>query len=360
MKICVVGAGPAAAYFIKEFLPRTQSVLFDVFEKSSEVLGYLRKGVSPDQPGLRSTIPVLEEIFKSPRVKMITETEIGKDIEIKNIQDKYSAIVVAGGAEARCLNIPGREHAIPADRIARSISENRSIVANGSIGIIGNGNVSLDMARMLLHSKEMSHFTPSLKSVSVDKVEIIGRKSPEDAKFTNPVLSELLDHPSKLDTSNRTKDWIRDKQIAHKYTRSQRRRKEILENKEKQKTKTNKTVKFTFWESPVSITRKETGPPRKREVDEITDNNVRYQLKTVDDTGSIRTREYDAIISAIGYKPKDWKSILQGVTTPVYAIGWASSQGTGTLADAYASAIEAVDAITKEIPEKEPVGVGVE
>lgn len=338
MKICVVGAGPAAAYFIKEMLLKNSSLQFDVFEKETDLLGHLKRGVAPDQRGIRDTIQPLERVFKLPSVNTVTNKEVGKDIALKDIQNRYSAIVIAGGAEERRLNIPGAEHALSADKIAKEIANNRSALGNsipkrGKIGIIGNGNVSIDMARMLLHSKEMAAYTQSLNGVAIDEVEIIGRKSLSSSKFTNPVLSELLSYPSTAKVSSRVKEWMESKK-KEELTRAQRRKIEIIEESTTKAQKDKKVIEFTFWETPLSI--------RKTKKNEKTG----YELTTVDDRGTVRRKEYDAIISAIGYTPKDWKDILDQVTVPVYFIGWAQSEGRGTLTDALSISMETAEKVS--------------
>lgn len=395
MKICVVGGGPAAAYFIREIISRSKAVTVDVFEKGRQLLGHLRDGVAPDQEGVRKTIPALEKVFDLPQVNTARQMEVGKDVDLRKIQAEYSAIVIAAGAEERRIEIPGKEHVLSADKIARDIANGKSIQAKGKIGIIGNGNVSLDIARMLLQSERMDKYTAALRGVEVEEVEIIGRKSPKDAKFTNPVLAELIDHRTKVKISERAKNYLKTEPAE---TRAEKRRKELLEKE----TLHRKTVKFTFWEHPVSVSKvvRESSKENRQSSEientlnktdstvdsklinradsklesiisgvidsrqssvlfspsssssnqptatDLTVDGIQYELTTVDDKGRIRKKMYDSIISAVGYKPKDWSAVLDGVTVPVYLIGWAATEGRGTLAEAYSTAVEAAEKIT--------------
>lgn len=331
MKISVIGAGPAAAYFIKEGLGRNPFVVFDLFEKTEKLLGYLRKGVAPDQHALRKTIPALEAVFSDRRVKLHTGAELGVNIDVKKL-DSYSAVVLGTGARPRKLTIPGNEHVIYADRVMEEISENRPVKLSGKVAIIGNGNVSLDVARMLLHSKRLQAYTNSLEKVSVEQIDIVGRSSPETSTFTNSVLSEVLAESVRLQVSDRVKGWICTAKEDH--SREARRRAQLLSTKEKGP----KTLQMIFWESPIKITKTNS----KKNL-EITDKKSKYQLTTQTDTGAYVTREYDAIIAAIGYTSPDYKNILKDVAAPVYEIGWAKTNGRGTLSDAYKSAMEAAE-----------------
>ncbi|KAI5190218.1 adrenodoxin-NADP+ reductase [Nematocida minor] len=387
MKICVVGAGPAAAYFIKESLARSKSAVFDVFEKSSMLLGYLAKGVAPDQRAIRETIPILEKVFKSPQVNLFTGVEVGKDVDLKNKEHAYSAIVIASGADVRHIDIAGQKYAVPADKIVRHIADSKPVIAKGRIAVIGNGNVALDISRMLLHSEEMKKHSSSLEGIEVREVEVIGRHSPEEAKFTNPVLSELLEYPSSVEISERAKRWFAER--GTNVPRPLIRRGQMLMKKDPEHTEHStlqKKMKFTFWESPIWITKKTSrtsaelvdhskrtenskenksnnyggtenkknmkkgendynGSKTSKSTLKITEPSTRYELTTIDDRGQLRTRECDGIVSAIGYKPKDFSGILKGVTVPVYEIGWAKTKGQGALTDAYTTAQAAADAL---------------
>ncbi|KAI5139001.1 adrenodoxin-NADP+ reductase [Nematocida ausubeli] len=354
MHICIIGAGPAAAYFIKECLIRSSAATFDVFEQSSKLLGNLRKGVAPDQHRIRETIPALEKIFLSDRrVSLHRGMRMGTDISLKDVQKKYDAVVIATGAEPNTIAVPGAEHIIRADQVMEWISENRPVSANGRIAVLGHGNVALDVARALLHAQRMG--SSSLSGVQVEEVDVIGRSPPDLSKFTTPVLAEFLSHPTSISISERVCRWIRKVSSAGTFPRAIERKALLLSSGKKP---TSKTARFIFWEAPTQVNRTKTECGKRTRSEEepaasalsnetlrITNSGYKYTLTTVDDRGVERKAEYDGIVSAVGYKPRPLQDLLEGVTVPVYRVGWASTEGRGTLADAYVSAIETASAL---------------
>ncbi|KAI5167465.1 adrenodoxin-NADP+ reductase [Nematocida sp. AWRm78] len=353
MHLCIIGAGPAAAYFIRECMARCSKTTFDIFEITRETLGNLRKGVAPDQIHIRKTIPGLERVFTDSRINLIKGADITKIMKVSEIEKKYDAVIIATGAEPRRLSgIPGCEHVLNASDIMRSISANEKILANGKIAVIGNGNVSLDIARVLLHGRSMNH--PSLSEVSVDSVDLIGRSSPEHSKFTNPVLSEFLSYPVMVIITEKVKNWIK-KTITPESSRTLKRKAFLLLSNQ---APAHKSAKFIFNEVPVSIQKYNPNDLIKpslwtsnnipQNVHNLTDNAVKYKLTTRDSVSGVEAvRVYDRIISAIGYTRinPDISDMLRDISIPVYRIGWASTDGTGTLADAYTTAINTVSKI---------------
>ncbi|EIJ94821.1 uncharacterized protein NEPG_00345 [Nematocida parisii ERTm1] len=350
MHLCIIGAGPAAAYFIRECMARCSRTTFDIFEISRETLGNLRKGVAPDQVRIRKTIPGLERVFTDSRINLIKGADITRIMKVSEIEKKYDAVIIATGAEPRRVSdIPGCEHVLSASDILGSISANEKVLASGTVAVIGNGNVSLDIARVLLHGRDMGH--PSLSEVSVASVDLIGRSSPEQSKFTNPVLSKFLSYPVMVIITEKVKNWIK-KTITPEQSRALKRKALLLSSNQ---APARKSAKFIFNEVPVSVERyapdgsnKPGVWPNNPNVHNVTNSAVKYKLTTRDRiTGVEAVRVYDRIISAIGYAPinTDISGMLRDISIPVYRIGWARTGGTGTLADAYTTAINAVSKI---------------
>ncbi|OAG31790.1 adrenodoxin-NADP+ reductase [Nematocida displodere] len=335
MKLCVIGAGPASAYFIKEVLTTRKDVTFDVFEKERAPLGYLRCGVAPDQLGLKATIPSLTEVLRHPRVKYFPGIEMGKDLHLREIQKYYDGVVIGSGAKGpRLLDVPGSRHAISADALIRKINNcpGPSVPRlSGTVAIIGNGNVSLDAARMLLHSKVLGEKTGSsyLKDLSVDKAIVIGRNSPLETKFTNAVLAELFFSPLQVLQSNRLQEWFKQLTFAKvgriaKRTLSLLAKDGVNTRPGTELSNGQSAVEFVFWERPISITK----------------DQKKLTLTTEDDLGRQHHRSVDHVIAAIGYEAASNEEMIKDLAIPVYTIGWAQSRGSGNLSNALETGVE--------------------
>jgi len=180
----------------------------DVYDRMPTPWGLVRNGVAPDHPQKKDVASVFDEIATRDGVRLLGNVEIGRDVTTDELSQWYDAVVYAVGArEGRRLDIPGSElpgsctahdfvawyngHPDYADRWA-SLRGERAV-------IIGNGNVALDVARVLSLSPEEAartdiarHAEDALRTSSIREVVIVGRRGPAQAAFTNPELDELL------------------------------------------------------------------------------------------------------------------------------------------------------------------------
>ncbi|KAI5181337.1 adrenodoxin-NADP+ reductase [Nematocida sp. AWRm80] len=315
MKVCIIGAGPASAYFLESALRNIKDLAADVFEKSTTTLGHLRNSVAPDQLGVRSTIPKLHKVFSDPRVSLHTQAEVGKNVSLGKIQNKYDCIVLAAGAgPANQLNIPGDKYALQAEKYLQRLNQGTQTNLGSRVAVIGNGNVALDAARMALKAKGVS---------LAEKVFVIGRGSPLDSKMTPPVLSELLSLPIQKQTSRKTLEWYAGvkRSLLDTLPRPERRKLQLLlegtipteinpETRPKEKV-SKQTIEFCFWEQPVSIVRE----------------NNQLTLETKDKNNQVHKRRVDSILLALGHAPLEKEPLLKKVKIPVYSIGWSLSKG---------------------------------
>ena len=174
--------------------------------------GLVRSGVAPDHPKIKTVAKVFEKIAADPNFRLFANVEIGNEITVAQLQEKYDAVVIAtGSALGKTLGIPGEN--LPGSMSAADFvpwynahpdfaTINPSLDCETAV-VIGAGNVAMDVARMLaLEPSELDptdtadHAITALKTSSVRDVYISARRGPEHAAFTSPELRELpkLEH----------------------------------------------------------------------------------------------------------------------------------------------------------------------
>jgi ferredoxin--NADP+ reductase len=214
-KIAIVGAGPAG-YFAAQALHNLQNenriFAIDMIERLPTPWGLVRSGVAPDHPKIKTVSKVFEKIAADPNFRLFANVEIGSDITIAQLQDKYDAVVIAtGSALGKKLGIPGENlkgsisaaEFVPWYNAHPDFAEVKVPLASDTAVVIGAGNVAMDVARMLaLEPSELDptdtadHAIDALKASAIRDVYISARRGPEHAAFTSPELRELpkLEH----------------------------------------------------------------------------------------------------------------------------------------------------------------------
>jgi len=209
IRIAVVGSGPAGFYAAGHLLKDSSAnVEVDMIERLPTPWGLVRSGVAPDHPKIKSVSRVYEKTAAHPRFRFFGNLHLGDHVSREDLLGHYHAIVYATGSSVdRPLGIPGEElpgshaatefvgwyngHPDHTDLEVDLLSAERAVV-------IGNGNVALDVARMLmLTASELAptdtadHALEVLARSNVREVIIAGRRGPAQAAFTNPELREL-------------------------------------------------------------------------------------------------------------------------------------------------------------------------
>jgi ferredoxin/flavodoxin---NADP+ reductase len=209
IRIAIIGAGPAGFYAAGHLLKSSaEEFEVDMLERLPTPWGLVRSGVAPDHPKIKSVTRVYEKTAAHPRFRFFGNVHFGEHVSRDDLLAHYHAILYATGSPAdRPLGIPG-EH-LPGSHAATEfvgwynghpdhtdleldlLSAERAVV-------IGNGNVALDVARMLvLAPAELAptdtadHALEVLARSRVSEVVVVGRRGPAQAAFTNPELLEL-------------------------------------------------------------------------------------------------------------------------------------------------------------------------
>ncbi|HWX97473.1 MAG TPA: FAD-dependent oxidoreductase [Solirubrobacteraceae bacterium] len=209
IRIAVIGSGPAGFYAAGHLLKESHGRFeVDMLERLPTPWGLVRSGVAPDHPKIKSVTRIYEKTAAHPRFRYFGNVTFGEHVGREDLLAHYHAVVYATGSPSdRPLGIPGEElpgshaatdfvgwyngHPDQCDLEIDLLSAERALV-------IGNGNVALDVARMLvLAPSELAptdtadHALEVLADSRVREVVVVGRRGPAQAAFTNPELLEL-------------------------------------------------------------------------------------------------------------------------------------------------------------------------
>ncbi|XP_063513031.1 NADPH:adrenodoxin oxidoreductase, mitochondrial isoform X2 [Pongo pygmaeus] len=215
-QICVVGSGPAGFYTAQHLLKHPQAHV-DIYEKQPVPFGLVRFGVAPDHPEVKNVINTFTQTAHSGRCAFWGNVEVGRDVTVPELREAYHAVVLSYGAEDhRALEIPGEE--LPGVYSARAfvgwyngLPENQELEPDLSCDtavILGQGNVALDVARILLTPPEhlealllcqRTDITKAalgvLRQSRVKTVWLVGRRGPLQVAFTIKELREMIQLP---------------------------------------------------------------------------------------------------------------------------------------------------------------------
>ncbi len=204
-RAAVVGAGPSGFYAADQLLK--QGIAVDLFDALPTPYGLVRAGVAPDHPKIKSVTRMYDRTAQHPDFRFFGGVELGVDVTAGELLERYHALVYAVGTPTdNRLGIPGDERpgSVAATRFVAwynghpgHADETFDLSCSRAV-VIGNGNVAIDVARMLVLDPEelastdtADHALAAFAAAAVTEVVILGRRGPAQAAFTNPELREL-------------------------------------------------------------------------------------------------------------------------------------------------------------------------
>ncbi|MBA0045471.1 FAD-dependent oxidoreductase [Mycobacterium sp. NPDC050853] len=315
--VAIVGAGPSGFFAAGSLLKHSDfDVHVDMLEMLPTPWGLVRSGVAPDHPKIKSVSAVFEKTATHPRFRFFGNIEVGVQITAEELASRYDAVIYAVGAQSdKPLGIPGDHlpgcvaavdvvgwyNANPTHQdVTVDLSGERAIV-------VGNGNVALDVARILGMDPESLHTTDiadraldSLDHNAIREVVIIGRRGPLQATFTPLELREMGELPGVdviVDPDDLT--GISDEQLAAAPKPTRTNIETLRKYSERPHTEGNRRVVFQFRTSPIEL-------HGDGEVESITLG--RNELVEEDgyivarDTGERVTLSTHLVVRAIGYR----------------------------------------------------------
>ena len=400
LRVAIVGSGPAGFYTAEHVLKheRTHAEV-DMFDRLPTPYGLVRFGVAPDHPKIKSVIRVYEKTAARPEFRFFGNVEVGKEITVDELRERYHAVVFAyGTATDRQLGIPGED--LPGSHPATQFvnwynahpdyADHEFDLSCERVVVIGNGNVAADVARMLALTREeltetdtADHAIEAFSGSNVKEIVVLGRRGPAQAAFTNPEVRELGEmvnadidiDAGEMELDEISREWL-DSDDADP---TNRRNVEIFTDFSGRDPE-GKPQKITlrFLRSPIEIQgdgKVERIVVGKNELQRGEDGRIRAV-----DTGERETIECGLVLRSIGYKGipiegvpfDDGRGLIHnevgrvhdgnGEQVPgLYAVGWIKRGPSGVIGTNKKDAQETVDELFADleagkVPEAELAG----
>lgn len=373
LHVAIVGAGPAGIYAGNILAHQYPDVEIDLFDSLPAPYGLIRYGVAPDHPRIKGIVNSLHEMLNDGKIRFYGNVTFGTDLTIADIKQHYHAVIFATGAikDAK-LNIPGID--LPgsygaADFVAwydghPDYPRTWPLEAK-QVAVLGNGNVALDVARVLAkHADDMlstdipANVYEGLKASPVTDVHVYGRRGPANIKFT-PIelreLGEVEDVDIVLYDEDFPDGWF--DEDAEGVTNQHKVMARIMESwRDRELTGASRRLHLHFYSTPVEI---------------LGDDKVTGIKFERTGTGTFFEQEVQAVYRAIGYFGSELPDVpfdeKHGVITNqggrvadgVYATGWIKRGPVGLIGHTKSDATETIENLVADIPNlAEPAAPG--
>lgn len=206
--IAIVGSGPAG-YYAAEAAQKAfgDDTRIDIIDRLPVPYGLIRSGVAPDHQSIKAVYRRYEAVNLSDTVRFVGNAMVGRDISIVELQGLYDAVVLATGApNDRQLDIPGADLPGVVGSAAfvgwynghPDFAELTPPLGGPGAVVIGNGNVALDVARILAKtpaefagSDIAAHALSALDGSGIKRISVLGRRGPHQIAMTPKELGEL-------------------------------------------------------------------------------------------------------------------------------------------------------------------------
>jgi len=207
LRVAIVGSGPSGFYTAETLLKQSLNVKVDMFDKLPVPFGLVRYGVAPDHPKIKNVTKIFEKTAGNPKFSFFGNVTVGKNVSVFELNKFYDAVVFAYGAESdRQLGINGEDLAgsyTATEFVAwynghPDFQDHHFDFSHEIAVIVGNGNVAMDVARILCKTPEELKGTDitqnaleALAESKIKEVHIYGRRGPVQASFTAPEIREM-------------------------------------------------------------------------------------------------------------------------------------------------------------------------
>ncbi|WP_208861761.1 FAD-dependent oxidoreductase [Mycobacteroides salmoniphilum] len=269
LKVAIIGSGPAAMYAADELLTQPH-VKVNMFERLPAPYGLVRAGVAPDHQQTKRVTKLFDTMAAQPNFEFYLNVEVGKDITHEELLAHHHAVIYSVGASSdRRLNIPGIE--LPGNATATEVvawinahpdyTDFRVNLDHQRAVVIGNGNVALDVARVLTGNTDRLARTDisdtaltALRSSKLREVVIVGRRGPEHSAFTLPELLGLVGLPDMTVIIDQETADLVDQALQTHLEPLTRQKLEVLSTCPREAREPGgKTIRFAYNRTPIKV-----------------------------------------------------------------------------------------------------------
>ncbi|KAM8836625.1 NADPH:adrenodoxin oxidoreductase, mitochondrial isoform 2-T2 [Spinachia spinachia] len=387
-KVCVVGSGPGGFYTAQHLIKARPDVEVDIYERLPVPFGLVRFGVAPDHPEVKNVINTFTQTARQSRCSFYGNVDVGTDVSLEELRRAYHAVVLSYGAEGnRSIGVPGEN--LAGVHAARdfvgwynglpSCRELRPDLSCETAVILGQGNVALDVARVLLSPLDLLKETdipqPALEALAesqVRRVLIVGRRGPVQVACTIKEVREMVNLPDSR-PEMMAADFAGVAEALKDLPRPRKRLTELMlkaaleppgELEQQRRNGASRTWGFRFFRSPVEIL---ADPDHggvagiRLAVNELEGSGVRAR--------AVLTREVEdvacgLVISSIGYMslpidpslpfdsrraivPNDMGRVQQAAG--LYCSGWLKTGPTGVIATTMNNSFDTARSVVEDM-----------
>ena len=376
--IAIIGSGPAGYYSAEAAQKKFGSdVRIDIIDRLPVPFGLIRFGVAPDHQSIKAVSGRYEKVALSENVRFVGNVTVGTDVSVDELQDLYDAVILATGApNDRKMDIAGGDlpgvfgsaafvgwyNGHPDFADLEPPLDGRHVV------IVGNGNVALDVARILSKTRAefggsdiVSHALDRLDASAVEEITILGRRGPHQIAMTPKELGELghLARATPRVEKDDLPDIGEDALLEPGMRKSVTHLREFAAIPEAYRADKDISINFDFFAAPVAI-------EGDIKVDRIIVERTRLdeQLRSVG-TGETYAIDCSMVISCIGYQTPSIDGVpfehgrgrfanVEGRILPgLYCVGWARRGPSGTIGTNRPDGYTIIDMVADDIGEGE-------
>ena len=349
--VAIIGAGPAGYYTAEALTSGDRDVRVDIIDRLPTPYGLIRAGVAPDHQSIKNVSRRYEATNQREDVRFVGNLSLGRDITLKELQELYDVVVLAtGAAKDRPLGVDGEDLSgvIGSGAFVGWYNSHPDFkdlnpdLRVASVSVIGNGNVAVDVARILAKTAEemassdlAQHAADEIHSSSIKDIHILGRRGPLEAAFTPKELGELnaLENCVTLIDGDQLPPEEIDAELSGAAKKNMTIMRAMAENKPDDKPV---RLHIQFYRRPMAI---------------IGDDcvcGIRLEETVVEDgkcigTGKSEVLPAGLVVPCIGYRTSpiedvpydEWRGVYQNdeglLSEGLYCVGWCRRGPTGTI-----------------------------
>lgn len=374
--VAIIGSGPGGFYCAEALAKADPEIRVDIIDRLPTPYGLVRFGVAPDHAGTKGVWRVFQRTAKRDPVRFLGNVEVGRDVSVAELELTYDAVVLALGVTVdRQLGIAGEE--LPGVYGSRALSawynghpdyEHLDPELRGpGIAVIGNGNVAVDIVRVLCRERAEMRKTDiteyAMKTIEDSEytdVYMLGRRGPVQASFTTAELRELGDMEG-------TVPVVDAEQLPESFSvpdpKQQKKMEKIVDTLREYSSRDpqskGRRLHMKFFSSPVRI----LGDDHVTGLEIMKTKLEEGRAVATEETYTI---EVGTVITAIGYRarPLDgvaintWGTAYENdegkIRDGLWAVGWAKRGPSGVIATNRKDSVGVAERILEELADATP------